>query len=550
MRRITSKALSVSAICTVTLFGGTAAGEQVPLKNWKVESAGALRTTLGDAGPPAIFVPFTPCRMVDTRGGGVFTGSYGPPALPASTTRDFPMTSASGPCPGIPTGAKAISLNVTVTGTLGAGFIMMWPAGGTVPTVSTLNYSGAGQTIANAAIVPMSASGSITAIAGVSGTHLILDVNGYFIGGSSQVNDNTQLKLRSNTPSSAIVDVVNTAAEGNGGIFETLGEAPSIGLIGYASSPTGAATGVKGYSAGGVDGAVGVYGSSSGSTGQTFGVKGSTSSTDSGAAGVFGRAGSPVYPNDPYSFVSGVLGNATTGIGVLGKATTGRAVQGSRVDATTGVGVGSGGALGYTGSYGVFSFNDVGAVGTKSFVEPHPTDAARQIVYVALEGPEAGTYFRGRGRFQGGRATIAVPEDFRLVTEEEGLTVQISPIGQATAWLGKVGLEGIEARSTADVEFYYLVNGVRRNYRSHQPIQANTLFVPEGFGARMETYPAHIQKRLVDLGIYNADGTVNLATAERMGWAERWRQEDAARKAEAEKATAKERDDSPARLRR
>ncbi len=66
--------------------GAAAARDQVPLKNWAVPQAtsGSRPSTLGalgDAGYPAIFVPFAPCRMVDTRGGGVWTGSYGPPAF-------------------------------------------------------------------------------------------------------------------------------------------------------------------------------------------------------------------------------------------------------------------------------------------------------------------------------------------------------------------------------------------------------------------------------------------------------------------------------------
>jgi len=47
-----------------------------------------------------------------------------------------------------------------------------------------------------------------------------------------------------------------------------------------------------------------------------------------------------------------------------------------------------------------------------------------------LEGPEAGTYFRGRARFSHGMARIEAPESFRLVTDEKSLTVQITPIGQ------------------------------------------------------------------------------------------------------------------------
>ncbi|MBK9965882.1 MAG: hypothetical protein IPP07_13645 [Holophagales bacterium] len=297
------------------------------------------------------------------------------------------------------------------------------------------------------------------------------------------------------------------------------------------------------------DGASGVLGETFATTGMAFGVKGTTQSTSSSAAGVLGVAGSPVYPNNAIAATVGVLGTNTSGFGVLGKSSTGRPVQGSRVDATTGLAVTTG-ILGYTASIGVYAFGDMAASGTKSFIEPHPTDASRQIVYVAMEGPEAGTYFRGRGRFEGKTAVIGVPEDFRLVTEEEGLTVQITPIGRATAvGVTSIDLDRIVVEATRDVEFSYLVQGVRRNYKGHEPVQKNTVFVPMGPDARMDPYPAHLQKRLVDLGIYRADGSVNLDTAERLGWAQTWREEAEAAQAAAAKAAA-ERDVLREELRR
>ena len=54
-----------------------------------------------------------------------------------------------------------------------------WPAGGSVPPVASLSYL-AGQTVSNAATVPLGTSGEISAVAAVSGTHVILDVNGYY----------------------------------------------------------------------------------------------------------------------------------------------------------------------------------------------------------------------------------------------------------------------------------------------------------------------------------------------------------------------------------
>jgi hypothetical protein len=123
---------------------------------------------------PLPFVGIPPCRIADTRQLG-FPAGYGLPALTAGVPRNFTLT---GRCD-IPSLAAAVSLNVTVTNTQGSGFILIFPQGDAQPDVSTLNYV-AGQTIANAAVVPLGTAGGITVIAGVSGTDLILDTNGYY----------------------------------------------------------------------------------------------------------------------------------------------------------------------------------------------------------------------------------------------------------------------------------------------------------------------------------------------------------------------------------
>lgn len=144
-----------------------------------VESDSDQATKLAVPTSPLPFVGIPPCRIADTRGAG-FAGAYGPPPLAAGVARNFPL---AGQC-GIPASAEAVSLNVTVTNTLGPGFILIHPQGGAQPVASTLNYI-AGDTLANAAVVPLGAGGGITVIAGVSGTDLILDTNGYY-GGSVQ----------------------------------------------------------------------------------------------------------------------------------------------------------------------------------------------------------------------------------------------------------------------------------------------------------------------------------------------------------------------------
>jgi hypothetical protein len=114
--------------------------------------------------------------------------------------------------------------------------------------------------------------------------------------------------------------------------------------------------------------------------------------------------------------------------------------------------------------------------GTKSFVHPHPGDPNKEIVFVSLEGPEAGTYCRGTAKLTGGVARIQLPESFRLVTAEEDVTAQVSAVGEGE------GLY-IESRTRHDLvvrckknaacpkQFDWAVNGVRAGYSNHVAIR-------------------------------------------------------------------------------
>jgi Beta-propeller repeat len=123
------------------------------------------------------FVPVTPCRIADTRN---TNGPFGGPAIIGGTARDFVIPNSA--C-GIPSTAVGYSLNVAVVprGTL--GFLTLWPSGQSQPLVATLN-SIDGRTKSNAAIVPAGASGAVSVFA-TDTTDLILDINGYFVAGSS-----------------------------------------------------------------------------------------------------------------------------------------------------------------------------------------------------------------------------------------------------------------------------------------------------------------------------------------------------------------------------
>jgi hypothetical protein len=122
----------------------------------------------------ANFFTVAPCRVADTRGA---VGAYGGPALAANVDRTFVI---GGQC-GIPSGATAVSFNFTITQPTAAGDLRVFPAGGGLPLVSTLNWSPA-QTRANNAIVALGAAKDITVHPDqATGTvQLIVDVNGYF----------------------------------------------------------------------------------------------------------------------------------------------------------------------------------------------------------------------------------------------------------------------------------------------------------------------------------------------------------------------------------
>jgi hypothetical protein len=371
--------------------------------------------------------------------------------------------------------------------------------------------------------------------------------------------------------SSGVHGINNSSASGAFGVFgrmtSTSGGGFSAGVRGQSSSTSGNGIGVWGSHAGsgwggyftsatgwavyastGASNAVraqsqldAIYGRSLPTTGIQYGVWGETESASSGAAGVLGTDGNGKFNPSHGLGAHGVLGLSQTGPAILGLSLS-RAVQGSVVTVASGVAtyVGSGGVLGYSSTSGVHAFGNITASGTKSFVEPHPSQAGEVINYIALEGPEAGTYFRGRGRFVGGQAVISVPEHFRFSTFDDGLTVQITPIGDfAQVAVTSTNLNIIMVKSSKDVEFYYQVNGVRQAHPRHQPIHQDEdlFFVPMSADDRLEqVYGEENRRRLVANGTFNVDGSVNLPTAERLGWAQQWREREAAERTAAEAA--------------
>jgi hypothetical protein len=70
-------------------------------------------------------------------------------------------------------------VNVTVIDPDAPTYVAAWPAGGTLPNVSAVN-AGQADTVANAIIVGVDATGSIDLYNAVGSAHVIVDVLGWF----------------------------------------------------------------------------------------------------------------------------------------------------------------------------------------------------------------------------------------------------------------------------------------------------------------------------------------------------------------------------------
>jgi hypothetical protein len=489
---------------------------EVPLTNWIVPtyhrpaSASGGLSTMTDITSGSAFVGMQPCRLVDTRPSQGFAGQWGPPIMAANAIRTFDLNSAPH-CTGIPAGVEAYSLNFAVTETVGQpGDIRAWPTGTPpVAVTSVLNWNFVGAAaIANSIIIPAGTNGQIDVQVAGFNTHLVIDINGYF---TTSYNDGTAFIAAGNVAAFFLPGFLVAGSNSNNGVF-------AYGTFGLSSSIGADSAGASGWE--------------TGATGKVYGVSGMVSSSSIGAAGVYG-ANHAAIDTDHRSLAAGVIGTGGAGAGgvVAGVAGYGsdRGVTGYQCTSTTIASCGDGGNVGHSATSGLHSFGDITAGGTKFFVEPHPTDASKEIRYISLEGPEAGTYFRGKARFQNGIAIIEVPEYFRLATDPEGLSIQVTPIGQmATVAVESIGLDRIVVRGSRNVEFFYLVNGVRPDYKDFQPIVENSEFRPQ---SESDTLPdwkrPQIRRRLVANGTLTPDGKVNMQTAQRLGWDKIWLEREA-----------------------
>jgi hypothetical protein len=143
---------------------------------WGSQCAGdTWRRLAGPDTAGALSVLPAPVRLYDSRPGfAPDAGEKGP--LEPGTSRSI---DAKGNDSGVPAHAKALAINLTVTGGSADGYLVAYPDGQPTPEASSINWS-AGQTVANGLIVGLGPNETL-ALATVEPVHVVIDISGYYL---------------------------------------------------------------------------------------------------------------------------------------------------------------------------------------------------------------------------------------------------------------------------------------------------------------------------------------------------------------------------------
>ena len=150
----------VSSIGTIGLYTSQKAHAIVDVVGY-ITAGGSSLTTEG------MFVPLSPVRVYNTRD------------LTKPFTKDESRAvMLAGGATGVPSGVYGVSANLAAVAPSANGYLKVYP-GITPPPTASLNFA-AGKTVANGALIGVNPDGSATATMSQA-SHLIIDVNGYFV---------------------------------------------------------------------------------------------------------------------------------------------------------------------------------------------------------------------------------------------------------------------------------------------------------------------------------------------------------------------------------
>ena len=132
-----------------------------------------------DTGTRSVFVPITPCRVMDTRPA---PDNVGPRTTPLGEfdTYSIAVLGANGNCT-IPADAVGLSRNVTVVNPTGASYLTVFPSDVARPTASNLNWVANQAPVPNAVTTDVSGDGRISFFNNAGTADVVVDVLGYYV---------------------------------------------------------------------------------------------------------------------------------------------------------------------------------------------------------------------------------------------------------------------------------------------------------------------------------------------------------------------------------
>ena len=132
-----------------------------------------------DSGTRSVFVPITPCRVMDTRPA---PDNVGPRATPINATETYAISvlGVNGNC-AIPADAVGLSLNVTADNPTMASYLTVFPSDASRPTASNLNWVADQEPVPNAVTTDVSTDGRISFYNNAGTVDVLVDIAGYYV---------------------------------------------------------------------------------------------------------------------------------------------------------------------------------------------------------------------------------------------------------------------------------------------------------------------------------------------------------------------------------
>jgi hypothetical protein len=187
------------------------------------------------SGERAVFVPITPCRVMDTRPGTDNVGARSTPIGP-NQTHTIAVRGTNGNCT-IPGDAVGLVMNVAVVNPTAGSFLTVFPADAVRPLAANLNWTGGQLPLSNAVTADISVDGRISFYNLAGTVDIAADIVGYFVDHTHDDTYFTKTEVRGNS----IVERMSKAQIATLAWYQDPGRAATVALPAGATGPDGVA---------------------------------------------------------------------------------------------------------------------------------------------------------------------------------------------------------------------------------------------------------------------------------------------------------------------